>query len=66
MADLLPTLPSDDEQALAPLDESDDDDEGDEVDKSFQFGGILVSDYGFALWFCLSRSWDDDMLVIVP
>ena len=48
MADLLPSLASDDERPLPnSVDSDDEDDEAsdddNEVDKTFQFGGILVS-----------------------
>jgi len=43
MADLLPSLPSDDERPSIEDNNSDEEDDADEVDKSFQFGGILVS-----------------------
>lgn len=45
MADLLPSLSSDDERPRANGDDSDDDndDNDNDVDDSFQFGGILVS-----------------------
>ena len=42
MADLLPSLASDDERPLPDDDEEEDSDDN-EVDKTFQFGGILVS-----------------------
>lgn len=43
MADLLPSLASDDERPLPDEGSSDEEEDGNEVDKSFQFGGILVS-----------------------
>lgn len=47
MADLLPSLASDDERPLPNVDSADEDEEAsdddNEVDKTFQFGGILVS-----------------------
>ena len=45
MADLLPSLASDDERPLPNNVDSDDEasDDDNEVDKTFQFGGILVS-----------------------
>ena len=48
MADLLPSLASDDERPLPDDDDDDSEDEQDdnEVDKSFQFGGILVRHRG--------------------
>lgn len=39
MADLLPTLPSDEDISL----QDDNDDDGDDMEESFEFGGILVS-----------------------
>ena len=44
MADLLPSLSSDDDERPGTNDESDEED-NEVVDKSFQFGGILVSVY---------------------
>ena len=43
MADLLPSLPSDDDERPLAEDSSSDEEDDDDVDKSFQFGGILVS-----------------------
>jgi hypothetical protein len=43
MATLMPSLSSDDEQDPANEDSSDEEEEENEVDESFQFGGILVS-----------------------
>lgn len=48
MADLLPSLPSDDEQRPSLDNVSSDEEEADEVDKSFQFGGILGEDGGMS------------------
>ena len=43
MADLLPSIASDEEIDLKVPDEEDDSVGGDEVDRSFEFGGVLVS-----------------------
>lgn len=55
MADLLPSLSSEDERPNA-RDDSDDEEDNDEVDNSFQFGGILVS--------LLRRCRDENLAVI--
>ena len=57
MADLLPTLPSDDEENPGLDDNSSEDGDDDEVDKSFQFGGILGEDGGLVSGLDSSTGW---------
>jgi len=54
MADLLPNLSSDDEEEVKGDDGEDSDDE---IDKSFQFGGILGEDGGLASSFQEATGW---------
>jgi hypothetical protein len=51
---LPPTLSSDDEGLIIDEDENSDDEDADELDKSFEFGGVLVSALVIT-FFCLNQ-----------